>query len=89
MVDIRGPYPPGTENSSSQIFFFQRIPDNFALIEVILDGRGYNIYPFGSQQVRNWGYAMDRVCGPPEKSALPADKTKRRKAVPGNNAPTP
>jgi hypothetical protein len=83
MADIRTHYPPGVENSSSQIFFFQKIPDTFTLIEVILDGQGYKTYPFGRQDVHNWGYAMDRVCGPPEKekSEPSVDKSKPKKAA--------
>ena len=83
--DIRGHYPPGGENNSSQIFLFKKQPNSFTLIKVGLTGTGYKFYPF-KQNITNWGYAMDRVCGPPaEEKSLPKTTNPALPGTPSQN----
>ena len=67
---IASHYPPGGENNSSQAFLFKKNQNAFTLIEVCLDSEGRSKVPLFTQQFKNYGYAMDRVCGSPVEGKL-------------------
>jgi hypothetical protein len=61
--DIVGRYPPGLENSSSQVFFFKKFENALAMIQVNVDGFSRGVLPFSKKEVHNYGYVIARVCG--------------------------
>jgi len=72
-TDIVTQYPPGMENSFSQLLIFKDIPKTFVFIKVTVNGTGHNLWFSKRKQMVNYGYPIDQICG----SSLPQQASKR------------